>query len=330
MMPIHACAECGFHPPNGPACPCITMFPNSIRKEGFRCPTARIINVKKILFALLLSLLLLLSLSAGAAEQTAAFSLSYVNGAVGGTVEVALTCDANPGISGAALNIGFDPDTLQYLDCTMAEGFDPGLFSAVETEGQLRVTFTDPYADFYETGKLLSIRFRIIGEADGDVLSTLTLSAPTGAVADVRYRSVECSVTNGGVYIGGSAIHLLPGSSYILDRESGYITGVAPQTPPAAFLQNFTGNPKVEPSGGRYIATGNAIAAGSERYTVIVTGDLNGDGSLTAADYLLTKRSIVLHTELADAQILAADITGDGRLSPSDYLMLKRIVLGLD
>lgn len=199
-------------------------------------------------------------------------------GAVGGTVEVALTCDANPGISGAALNIGFDPDTLQYLDCTMAEGFDPGLFSAVETEGQLRVTFTDPYADFYETGKLLSIRFRIIGEADGDVLSTLTLSAPTGAVADVRYRSVECSVTNGGVYIGGSAIHLLPGSSYILDRESGYITGVAPQTPPAAFLQNFTGNPKVEPSGGRYIATGNAIAAGSERYTVIVTGDLNGDG----------------------------------------------------
>ena len=61
-----------------------------------------------------------------------------------------------------------------------------------------------------------------------------------------------------------------------------------------------------------------------------MTGDLNGDGSLTAADYLLTKRSIVLHTELADAQILAADITGDGRLSPSDYLMLKRIVLGLD
>ena len=188
-----------FIPPNGPACPCITMFPNSIRKEGFRCTKARIINVKKILFALLLSLLLLLSLSAGAAEQTAAFSLSYVNGAVGGTVEVALTCDANPGISGAALNIGFDPDTLQYLDCTMAEGFDPGLFSAVETEGQLRVTFTDPYADFYETGKLLSIRFRIIGEADGDALSTLTLSAPTGAVADVRYRSVECSVTNGGV-----------------------------------------------------------------------------------------------------------------------------------
>lgn len=85
-----------FIPQNGPACPCITMFPNSIRKEGFRCTKARIINVKKILFALLLSLLLLLSLSAGAAEQTAAFSLSYVNGAVGGTVEVALTCDANP------------------------------------------------------------------------------------------------------------------------------------------------------------------------------------------------------------------------------------------
>ena len=270
--------------------------------------------MKKLLLAFLLSLLLLLSLPAGAAGQTTAFSLSYANGTAGGVVEVFLSCDENPGFSGAALNIGFDPDVLQYDGCTTADGFDPDIFSAVETEGQLRIAFTDRQADFYMTGRLLTVRFRIVGEAEGDSLSRLTLSAPAGAVADVRYRSAECRVTDGGVYIGSSAIHLLPGSAYVLDRERGYVTGIAPQTAPEAFLQQFTGS---------------AVAAGSERYTVVVTGDLNGDGTLTASDYLLAKRAIVLDAELTEIQTLAADVSGDGKLTASDYLLLKKSVLGL-
>ena len=222
--------------------------------------------MKKLLLAFLLSLLLLLSLPAGAAGQTTAFSLSYANGTAGGVVEVFLSCDENPGFSGAALNIGFDPDVLQYDGCTTADGFDPDIFSAVETEGQLRIAFTDRQADFYMTGRLLTVRFRIVGETEGDSLSRLTLSAPAGAVADVRYRSAECRVTDGGVYIGSSAIHLLPGSAYVLDRERGYVTGIAPQTAPEAFLQQFTGSPSFSPSGSRYVFTGSAVAAGSELY----------------------------------------------------------------
>jgi len=244
-------------------------------------------------------------------------------------VEVFLSCDENPGFSGAALNIGFDPDVLQYDGCTTADGFDPDIFSAVETEGQLRIAFTDRQADFYMTGRLLTVRFRIVGETESDSLSRLTLSAPAGAVADVRYRSVECRVTDGGVYVGSAAIHLLPGSAYVLDRERGYVTGVAPQTAPEAFLQQFTGSPSFSPSGSRYVFTGSAVAAGSERYTVVVTGDLNGDGTLTASDYLLAKRAIVLDAELTEIQTLAADVSGDGKLTASDYLLLKKSVLGL-
>lgn len=128
-----------------------------------------------------------------------------------------------------------------YCNTTAARqptGFDPDIFSAVETEGQLRIAFTDRQADFYMTGRLLTVRFRIVGETESDSLSRLTLSAPAGAVADVRYRSVECRVTDGGVYVGSAAIHLLPGSAYVLDRERGYVTGVAPQTAPEAFYSN--------------------------------------------------------------------------------------------
>lgn len=247
-------------------------------------------NVKKLLLAFLLSLLLLLSLPAGAAGQTTAFSLSYANGTAGGVVEVFLSCDENPGFSGAALNIGFDPDVLQYDGCTTADGFDPDIFSAVETEGQLRIAFTDRQADFYMTGRLLTVRFRIVGETESDSLSRLTLSAPAGARGRRALPAASnARVTDGGVYVGSAAIHLLPGSAYVLDRERGYVTGVAPQTAPEAFLQQFTGSPSFSPSGSRYVFTGSAVAAGSERYTVVVTGDLNGDGTLTASDYLLAK-----------------------------------------
>lgn len=60
-----------------------------------------------------------------------------------------------------------------------------------------------------------------------------------------------------------------------------------------------------------------------------MTGDLNGDGTLTASDYLLAKRAIVLDAELTEIQTLAADVSGDGKLTASDYLLLKKSVLGL-
>lgn len=169
--------------------------------------------MKKLLLAFLLSLLLLLSLPAGAAGQTTAFSLSYANGTAGGVVEVFLSCDENPGFSGAALNIGFDPDVLQYDGCTTADRVRPRHIQRRGDRGTAphRVHPTRQ-ADFYMTGRLLTVRFRIVGETESDSLSRLTLSAPAGAVADVRYRSVECRVTDGGVYVGSAAIHLLPGA----------------------------------------------------------------------------------------------------------------------
>ena len=53
----------------------------------------------------------------------------------------------------------------------------------METEGQLRIAFTDRQADFYMTGRLLTVRFRIVGETEGDSLSRLTLSAPQRTAA---------------------------------------------------------------------------------------------------------------------------------------------------
>ena len=63
--------------------------------------------------------------------------------------------------------------------------------------------------------------------------------------------------------------------------------------------------------------------------TVIVTGDLNGDGDLTITDMLKIK-SAVLGEKLSDTAAAAADINYDGKVTITDFLKAKAYLLGLE
>ncbi|MBO4453022.1 MAG: leucine-rich repeat protein [Clostridia bacterium] len=57
-------------------------------------------------------------------------------------------------------------------------------------------------------------------------------------------------------------------------------------------------------------------------------GDLDGDGSIVAAEYLKIKRAVLQTYDLTDNERLAADVSGNGEIDAADYLMVKRDVLG--
>ncbi len=57
-------------------------------------------------------------------------------------------------------------------------------------------------------------------------------------------------------------------------------------------------------------------------------GDLSGDKSVTAVDYLTLKRYCLGTYDLSRSSLEAADVNGDGDIGASDYLMVKRSVLG--
>lgn len=57
-------------------------------------------------------------------------------------------------------------------------------------------------------------------------------------------------------------------------------------------------------------------------------GDVNGDGRVNAADYLLLKRIILRTAKATEEQSKRLDINGDGTVRANDYMLLKRIVLG--
>ena len=83
----------------------------------------------------------------------------------------------------------------------------------------------------------------------------------------------------------------------------------------------------------------NSIATGMEvrlvvngqtvkSLSVVVTGDINGDGNITLSDMLMIKSHILGKTTLSGAAALAADTNDDKALSITDFLQIKAHILG--
>jgi len=75
------------------------------------------------------------------------------------------------------------------------------------------------------------------------------------------------------------------------------------------------------------VSTGDTVLCGETVYTVAVKGDLDGDGRVTAADYMLTKMYVMGRYRLTPEAYYAALVQGD-RVNSVSYVMIKRHVLG--
>lgn len=80
------------------------------------------------------------------------------------------------------------------------------------------------------------------------------------------------------------------------------------------------------------LATGDlvTITSGTEQktYTVIIYGDTNGDGSITALDLLQVQKNILGYTKLTGAYQKAADTNKDGKITALDLLQVQKDILG--
>ena len=64
-----------------------------------------------------------------------------------------------------------------------------------------------------------------------------------------------------------------------------------------------------------------------EQYTLVVTGDVDGDGESGIFDLTAIKRQIVNGTGLSGAALLAADVDGSGTVDLFDYVAVRKYIL---
>ncbi len=80
------------------------------------------------------------------------------------------------------------------------------------------------------------------------------------------------------------------------------------------------------------ISTGMTLTlktgSSSNTYTLVIRGDVNGDGSIKSSDYVRIKNYIMGSVSLTAAQKLAADANKDGSIKSSDYARIKNYIMG--
>ncbi|MBQ2677254.1 MAG: discoidin domain-containing protein [Clostridia bacterium] len=66
------------------------------------------------------------------------------------------------------------------------------------------------------------------------------------------------------------------------------------------------------------------------RYTIVIYGDVNGDGETNASDLLIVKRHLLSVSPLEGSYLEAAKVNRDSNVSAADMLKLKRVLLSVD
>lgn len=66
-----------------------------------------------------------------------------------------------------------------------------------------------------------------------------------------------------------------------------------------------------------------------DEWTVVVAGDVNGDGNISVSDMLAVKAHVLNKSKLTGASAEAADTNGDGFISITDFIQIKAHILGI-
>ena len=79
---------------------------------------------------------------------------------------------------------------------------------------------------------------------------------------------------------------------------------------------------------GEIFGTGAKVKIGEQEYTLVVLGDVNGDGAINTGDTFLMKQ-IIMEVKKCENEWTkaAADINNDGKINTGDSFALKKHVM---
>ena len=136
------------------------------------------------------------------------------------------------------------------------------------------------------------------------------------------------------------------GSNYYVNKlnvrnKSGYVNGISVGTTVNTILSKLSGTRSVSIvnikgkgiSGNSKIGTGSTITVtdsdGKTKYgyKVVMYGDVNGDGAITASDYVNVKNYIMKKNNLSVAALKGADSNKSGSVTASDYVIIKNYIM---
>lgn len=122
--------------------------------------------------------------------------------------------------------------------------------------------------------------------------------------------------------------------------NTNQIAGIKPKTSIEEVKNKLTsagGTVTITDNSGNQVTSGN-IGTGykvnvvssylNETLIVVIYGDTDGNGQITAVDYVRVKNHIMNSSQLTDAYLLGADVNKDNNISAVDYVNIKNYIMG--
>jgi len=181
----------------------------------------------------------------------------------------------------------------------------------VEKTGVTDKSFTIPAVS---EGTSLTVTVTAVGPVDNKT-TTKTITLKVTAPSDITVSDVDDIVKIGDskAFRGFATLTTVQQTLDKFEQDN-------------SFLAVYDADGKLK-SSSDLIATGftvNLVVNGQVKvtYSLVVAGDIDGDSSITATDYITQSKAMKSQTTLVGAYALAADVDGDGSLSSSDYIAL--------
>ena len=206
---------------------------------------------------------------------------------------------------------------------TSEDAFNPNNFKFV-TENGTKIT---------EAGTVFTIKFRVKTNLAQDIETIVTLKDATASGGEGVLAAKDASL-NLSITVPEADITT---TKYTKDDANKEISRIAPGTTVTTFKNNVTTNKELTfiNSAGNTLGENDVITTGSKvkvggdalEYTLIVTGDIDGDGVITGNDLAKSKLHQINITPLTGIYKKAADVDGDGYITINDIAQIKLVLI---
>lgn len=305
--------------------------------------------MKKTLSVCLICILLALIPLSVLATAEPTFSVGTVSAKPGDTVSVPVTIQNNSGIVALKISITYDADVLSLQSVTDASLFPGGslVMGGNVQANPYTVLWEDSLSreNYTQNGTFVTLHFVVSETAkSGDTAVTVTCDA--GSTFDTDLNEVSFSTRNGKVQISSESepptLAVPEGATTVIDSDRKFIYGLKLMITESELLNDYlcvSGNGRLEittdsgfvGTGTRVLLVDNATDETVDTYTVVLFGDVDGDGLISNPDIaaLKNRNAQIVPYSMDEASAFACDLIADDVISNQDLSVLKSVFAGI-
>ena len=198
------------------------------------------------------------------------------------------------------------------------------------------ITDNDKYVT--EESQMFTIKFKVKDTITEEVQTSIKIKGITasGGYGIIGTKDAEVTIA---IQIPDEPIEeKITSDVYVINDQDKDISRILPETTVAQFKQNVTTEQEmvfIDAEGNTLgeqdiIGTGMTIKVGKTlEYTLVVTGDMDGDGEITINDLAKVKLHLIEYELLIGIHLKAADVDFDKEITVNDAAQIKLVLIDL-